>query len=99
MKFAEKYDKVAVGLLGGFILPLVTAFIIFLFADGNQSLIDWMRKIAEANIITHIITLSVFTNIAIFLIFNYFDMLKASRGVLGITIAWAVIVFCIKFLL
>jgi hypothetical protein len=32
------------------------------------------------------------------MIFNQLDMLKATRGVLAVTIAWAVIVFGIKFL-
>lgn len=96
MTISEKYDKVVIGVISGFILPLITAFIIFLFAKGDPTLKEWMARIAEANIITHIITLSVFTNIAIFLLFNYFDMLKAAKGVLGITIVWALLVFGIK---
>ena len=55
-------------------------------------------RIADSNIITHSITLCVFPNIIIFLLFNQFDMLKATRGVLAITIVWAVIVFAVKIL-
>jgi preprotein translocase subunit SecE len=32
------------------------------------------------------------------MIFNRFDMLRATRGVLAMTIIWAVIVFGVKFL-
>jgi hypothetical protein len=32
------------------------------------------------------------------MIFNQLDMLRAARGVLGMTIVWAVIVFGVKFL-
>jgi hypothetical protein len=32
------------------------------------------------------------------MIFNQFDMLKATRGVLAITIVWAIVVFGVKFL-
>jgi hypothetical protein len=39
----------------------------------------------------------VFPNIIIFLIFNRLDMLRAARGVLAVTIIWAVIVFGVKF--
>jgi len=39
----------------------------------------------------------VFPNVLIFLLFNRFDMLRASRGVLGITMAWAIVVFIVKF--
>ena len=96
MTAAEKLDKVIIGVVSGFILPLITAFIIFLFAKGDPTINEWMARIAEANIITHIITLSVFSNIAAFLLFNYFDMLKAAKGVLGVTIVWALLVFGIK---
>jgi len=41
----------------------------------------------------------VFPNIFLFLLFIRFDMLKSARGVLGITIFWAVLVFAVKFLL
>lgn len=98
MTLPEKFDKVIAGIFSGLVLPFITATIIFLFAKGNPDLQTWLNKIVEADIITHIITLSVFPNIFIFLLFNYFDMLKASKGVLGITVVWAVLVFAVKFL-
>jgi hypothetical protein len=99
MKFQERYDKVSVGLVSGFVLPFIVALVTFLVAKGHPSLHTWLRKIADASIITHVITLCVFPNVLIFLLFNHFDMLKASKGVLGVTIFWAVIVFTIYFLL
>jgi hypothetical protein len=98
MTLPEKFNKVITGIISGLILPFITAMIIFLFARGDPDLQTWLKKIAEANIITHIITLCVFPNILIFLLFNNFDMLKASKGVLGITIVWFVLVFAVKFL-
>jgi hypothetical protein len=99
MTLPEKCDKVPVGLISGFVLPFLVALVSFLVAMGHPSLHIWLHKILEANIVTHVITLSVFPNILIFLFFNHFDMLKASKGVLGATIFWAVIVFAIYFLL
>lgn len=99
MKFSEKYDKVLTGLVMGLVLPLITGLIIYLFSKGHYSIHSYLNRIAESNIITHIITLCVFPNVFIFLIFNRFDMLRASRGVLAMTIVWAIIVFGIKFLL
>lgn len=99
MKITEKYDKVIAGVLSGIILPLITALFMFIFAAGNPSLSTWLDRIVDAGISTHIITLAAFSNIVIFLIFNYFDMLRAARGVLGVTIMWAILVFGIKFLL
>ncbi len=99
MTVPEKYDKLITGIVSGLVLPLIIAFFVFLFAKGNPGLNEWLNKIANAGVRTHIITLCVFPNVLIFLLFNHFDMLRASRGVLGVTIFWAVVVFAVKFLL
>jgi hypothetical protein len=98
MKLIEKYDRVPVGLISGFVLPFLVAFVTFLVAKGHLSLHAWVHKISDANIVTHVITLCVFPNVLIFLFFNHFDMLKSSKGVLAATICWAIIVFIIYFL-
>jgi hypothetical protein len=98
MTLPEKYDKVLTGLISGFVLPFIVGFSVFLFTSGHQNLHSYISRIAFSGIITHAITLCVFPNVVIFLIFNQFDMLRASRGVLAMTIVWAVIVFGIKFL-
>jgi len=96
MKFSEKLDNVVTGVVAGFVLPFIIGTIIFMFSSGNQSLHSYFIRIADSNIITHSITLCVFPNIIIFLLFNQFDMLRATRGVLAITIVWAVFVFAVK---
>lgn len=96
MIFSEKYDKVVTGLLSGLFLPFITGFAIYLFSAAPQSLILYFDRIADSDIITHSITLCVFPNIIIFLIFNSYDMLSAARGVLTITIIWALLVFGIN---
>ena len=98
MTFYEKYDKVLTGLLSGLVLPLVVGLLIYVFSPGHLSIHSYLARISESNIITHSISICVFPNIIIFLIFNRFDMLRASRGVLAITIVWAVLVFGVKFL-
>jgi hypothetical protein len=99
MTFQEKFDKTITGISAGLLLPVITALIVFLFSKGDPPLAAWLSRVSQANITTHIVSLCVFPNLFIFLIFNHFDMLRALRGVLVITIAWAVLVFCIKFLL
>ena len=97
MKWNEKYDRVVTGIVSGFIIPLIVGLIIFLFTAKGQSLGQYLLRIESAGIVTHAITLCVFPNIAIFLFFNRFDMLRASRGVLAATIVWAIAMFIIKF--
>lgn len=98
MKYSERLDNVPAGVISGLLLPFIIGIVIFLFTSGNQSMGSYLARIAETNIITHAVTLCVFPNLVIFLVYNQFDMLKATRGVLAITIVWAVIVFGIKLL-
>jgi hypothetical protein len=98
MKLTERYDKMYAGLLSGLILPLITALVIYAFTAHGRSIVTYLERIADGNIITHAITLCVFPNVAIFLLFNRYDMLRAARGVLAITIVWAISVFIIKFI-
>jgi amino acid permease len=99
MTWTEKYDKVYLGAVAGFIIPILIVLVVYLFYTGNRSLVEYFQRIIAADILTHIISLCVFPNIFLFLIFNRLDMLRATRGVLGITIFWAVLVFAVKFLL
>lgn len=98
MKVHEKYDKIITGLTSGLLFPFIVGLTIYLFTSNHQSIHTYLMRIANSDIITHSITLCVFPNIIIFLIFNQFDMLKATRGVLAITIVWAAVVFGVKFL-
>ena len=98
MKFHEKYDKLITGIISGLVFPFIVGTAIFVLTSGHQSLHAYVVRIIDSHIITHSITLCVFPNILIFLLFNQFDMLKATRGVLAVTIVWAVIVFGVKFL-
>jgi hypothetical protein len=97
MNLTEKYDKLTFGILSALIFPFIIGLIIWLFTDSNHNLHSYLDNIAGAHIITHAITLCVFPDVFIFLLFIRFDMLRASRGVLGMTIGWAVIVFLLKF--
>jgi hypothetical protein len=98
MTLPEKYDRMVTGLVCGLIFPFIIGIIIFLFSSGDLSLASYLHRLKESDIITHSITLCVFPNIFVFLIFNRFDMLRAARGMLAITIIWAILVFAVKFL-
>jgi hypothetical protein len=99
MTLIEKYDRLITGLISGLILPFIIGLLIYLFSSHGISPGAYLSKLVKADIVTHSISLCVFPNLVIFLIFNRLDMLKAVRGTLAITIAWAVIVFIIKFLI
>jgi len=98
MTLPEKYDKMVTGIVSGLLLPFLIGTVIFISSSKGSSLHSYLSHIVKSDIITHSITLCVFPNVFAFLLFNHFDMLKASQGVLGMTIVWAVVVFGIKFL-
>ncbi len=98
MHFRQRYNNTLTGVLAGTVLPLVTLVLFYLATRDGLSPADYLRKVSEMGNIARIISISVFTNIIIFLVFNKFDMLRASRGVLGITILWAFVVFGIKLI-
>jgi hypothetical protein len=98
MTIPEKYDKLSTGIITGFLLPFLVGFIIYLFSAHGYSIHAYMLKIAKSDIITHSISICVFPNVFAFLLFNRYDMLRASKGVLGMTIIWAAVVFGVKFL-
>lgn len=97
MSLRTKYDRDLTGLACGFIFPVLVLVVIWLFSSGDQSLPSYVSKLSKANIVTHIVSLSVFPNLALFMLFNRLDMLRAVRGVLAATIVWALVVFGIKF--
>jgi hypothetical protein len=96
MKLTEKYDNLLSGIISGVFLPAIVGLIIFVFSSHGRSLTTYLERIIDANIVTHAVTLCVFPNVFIFLLFNRYDMLRGARGVLAVTIAWAAIVFAIK---
>jgi len=93
-----KFDKIAVGAGAGFLLPVIISLLFYIFSSGDRTIAEYFGRIVTANILTHVISLCVFSNLFLFLVFNRLDMLQATRGVLGITIFWALLVFAIKFL-
>jgi hypothetical protein len=97
LKITEKYDNLLSGIISGFIFPLLIGLVVYLFTAHGMSLISYLERIKDANIVTHAITLCVFPNVFIFLLCNRFDMLGAARGILAATFVWAVIVFAFKF--
>ena len=96
MWFRERFNNALTGVISGLLLPSLAFLVFFLFTRHGIPLEQYFKNMEAADNVTEIMSVAVFTNIIIFLTFNHFDMLRASKGVLGITIAWAFVVFGIK---
>ncbi len=98
MKKEPINNRFLTGFVTGLLLPPVVFVIVYFVSSGEMSFEAYLSRIADANIVTHFISLCVFPNVFAFLLFNRFDKLNSSRGVLGITIIWALTTFLIKML-
>jgi hypothetical protein len=96
MKISEKYDKVITGIISGALFPAIVGLTVFAFTAHGKSLSAYLERVLAANIVIHAITLCVFPNLLVFLLFDHFDMLQAERGVLAITIVYLIVVFLLK---
>jgi len=96
MWFRERFNNALTGAISGLALPVLAFLVFFLFTRHGVSFAQYFKNMESAGNVTEIMSVAVFTNIIIFLVFNRLDMLRASKGVLGITIAWAFVVFGIK---
>ena len=96
MWFRQRFNNAISGVAAGLVMPALAFLVFFLLTHHGLSLPDYFSKVEGAGNISEIMSVSVFSNIIIFLLFNRLDMLRASRGVLGITIVWAFAVFAIK---
>jgi hypothetical protein len=93
----EKYNRVITGVVSGIIIPVLVMIVFYLWKSGGMTVAEFFSRLVYDDVLTNTISVSVFANVFIFLLFNRLDMLRASRGILGITILWAIIVFVLKF--
>lgn len=98
MELKERFNNVLTGVISGLLLPALAFLVFFLITRHGLSIEQYFKHMEAADNVTEIMSVAVFSNIIIFLIFNRLDMLRASKGVLGITIIWAFVVFGIKLL-
>ncbi len=96
MKLSERFNNFVTGAISGLVIPLIAYMVFYFSTSHGLNLKQYWERTVEVGNLTQIMSVSVFANIIIFLIFNHFDMLRSSKGVLGITIIWAFVVFGIK---
>lgn len=92
----QRLNNALTGVAAGLIMPVLAFFIFFMFTRNGLPLDQYFQKMLAADNLTEVMSVSAFTNIIVFLLFNRFDMLRASKGVVGITLIWAFAVFGIK---
>lgn len=97
MKIAEKYDRLAVGLAAGLLLP-VLAFLVswLILSDGPLS--QYIERFQKLNRISSLISLSALPNLLLFFLFLWKNMYRSARGVIFATLILAFVMLMVKFM-
>ncbi|MCY1719856.1 hypothetical protein OU798_05850 [Prolixibacteraceae bacterium Z1-6] len=88
----NKLDTIGTGLLAGLVTPVFIFFIFYLVKESDVSFVDYIRSMWRIQALVKVVSLCVFTNVAVFWIFLKKKYEKAARGVLGATILYAFLV-------
>lgn len=96
MKASEKYNTILTGAVTGLVVPVMAMLLFYLWKAGSMSIGEFYGQLLKYGAFTNALSVSVFLNVFFFLLFNRYDMLRASKGILGLTILWAVVVFILK---
>lgn len=85
----NKLDTTGVGLLAGFLLPVVIFFSVYYFSESGISFSNYLGNLWHLQALVKLGSLCVFANSAVFMGFIKLKYDKAARGVLGATLFYA----------
>lgn len=88
----KPFDKTGIGLIAGFILPVIIFFVVYFFSENDISLSNYLNSLWHLQALVKLGSLCVFANVAIFFGFLQIKYEQAARGVLGATIVYALAV-------
>jgi len=92
----SKFDNVWLGTVLGALAPAITVFFIVRFIYPLEHLQTYYQNMWIYIVAPKVISLGVIPNLGLFFLFIYSDRYKSAKGVLGITIAYAILVFILK---
>ncbi len=89
-------DTLAAGLIAGFILPMIVFAITYFVRESELSFSEYVSGLWRIRALLKIGSLCVFANLAVFWGFLKLKYERAARGVLGITLLYALVVLISK---
>jgi len=92
----RKNDRVAVGFVTGMLLPFLIFVVIYLVRNPDVPVFHYLSGLWQFNLLLKIMSLCVFPNLLIFLLYIRRKMDYAARGVLAATFVYALFVLISK---
>ncbi len=97
MTSTPKYNRVIVGLIPGFIIPLITLLGFYIFKSHVKNIIDYLKMVIEMDLLSNILSLCALPNLIIFFIFLSKNYYYSARGVIFATFIWAIVVVIARY--
>jgi hypothetical protein len=94
----HRLNTLSTGIVSGIILPVIVYFILYYAKVQDVSFTLFSNNLVIGNIIPIILSHCILPNLILFFIFNGFNWMQASKGVLGTTVVLTVIIFAIKLI-
>ncbi len=88
----NKLDNLGIGLLVGFLTPVIIFFAVYLIKERGISLSNYIGNLMYLQSLVKLGSLCVFANSAVFMGFIKLKYEKTARGILAATIIYAFVV-------
>ncbi len=92
----NKLDNLGIGLLVGFLTPVIIFFAVYLIKERGISLSNYIGNLMYLQSLVKLGSLCVFANSAVFMGFIKLKYEKTARGILAATIIYAFVVLISK---
>jgi len=94
----KKFDSARIGFGLVMLLPIIVLIAIYFIREPELGFLLFFKAMLGHQILSKMLSLCVYPNLIPFFIFIWTDRLQSARGVLGATIALAILVFLTQLL-
>lgn len=94
----SKFNNQKIGLISGLLVPVIAIFIFYLFNNYRFGSFEYfVNHFVMLHLASHIVSLSVLPNMAVFYLFIKKNFLYSARGVVLSTMIYGLIIIILKF--
>lgn len=93
----ERFNRLALGLAAGLLLPVLAFFISWLILSEG-SLSQYIERFQKLNRLSSLISLSAIPNLLLFFLFLWKNLYRSARGVIFATLILAFVMLIFKFM-
>jgi len=94
---ASRFNNFFLGLVLGFIAPSITLLVVYLLQFNKYSIGEFIAYMQILNITSKVISLVMLSNLLLFFVFIWTNLMNSSKGVLAATIVLAFVSLIIKY--